>query len=132
MEVRASLRSMRNAALRRKKKLFEDMKNPNFEKGLSKDVARQLAFDQAAFWDYLSRSPPSAPSDNEDADRDGQRIIAEMAEIEDDLTKPEKMKEAFMLHRRVVDEVKNLAREMGQEKSVEAFKQGIALEGGLE
>ena len=51
--ARTSLQDIRNGALRAKKKLEQEMKDPNLGKGLPADVARQIAFDQAAFWDYL-------------------------------------------------------------------------------
>ena len=123
--ARTSLQDIRNGALRAKKKLEQEMKDPNFGKGLPADVARQIAFDQAAFWDYLSKAEDDYVG-TEDEERDARRIVAQMAELEGDLVKPDKMDQVIQLQRRVVDEVRTLMKKEPQ--SAKYVKEGLQKE----
>ena len=41
-QAQATLQSVTNGALRAKKRLYEEMKQPGFGKGLAKDIAEQM------------------------------------------------------------------------------------------
>ena len=123
--TRTKLQDIRNGALRAKKKLEKEMEDPNFAKGLPADVARQIVFDQEAFWDYLSKAEDDYVG-TEDEERDARRIVAQMAELEGDLVKPDKMDQVIPLQRRVVDEVRTLMKKEPQ--SAKYIKEGLQRE----
>ena len=123
--TRTKLQDIRNGALRAKKKLEKEMEDPNFAKGLPVDVARQIVFDQEAFWDYLSKAEDDYVG-TEDEERDARRIVAQMAELEGDLVKPDKMDQVIPLQRRVVDEVRTLMKKEPQ--SAKYVKEGLQKE----
>ena len=123
--TRTSLQDIRNGALRAKKKLAAELKDPNFGKGLPADVVNQIVFDQEAFWDYLSKAEDDYVG-TEDEERDARRIVAQMAELEGDLVKPDKMDQVIPLQRRVVDEVRTLMKKEPQ--STKYVKEGLQKE----
>ena len=121
----ASLADVRNGALRAKRKLESEMRDPNFGVGLPAEVVRQIAFDQEAFWDYLSKNEDDSVA-TEDEERDARRIIAQMAELEQYLVKPDKIDQVIPLQRRVVDEIKTLMKKEPQ--SSKYIKEGLRRE----
>lgn len=128
VEKRPDAKEVRRGALRAREKLMKEMERPEFAEGIPPDVAKQIAFDQMAFWDYLSKAEDTTDEDGPDAERDARRIIAEMAEIEDELVEPTKSDDVIKKHRRVVQELRHLASEEGQERATRAMQRGLAAE----